>query len=1396
MSYTSEDLIKKLQDLETTDKNDLSEIINSKNFTDIITEGDLKGQSPLFWAMRILGPSYEALRNALATLPIDDLKKIVSSNAFTCFIPNGEFEGRSPLFWAMHIGDKSYYALRVALARLPEDALKKIVSSDAFKCVIPNGEFEGQSPLFWAMRTKGTFYDALINALARLPINDLQRIVSSPAFTCVIPNGEFEGQSPLFWAIAARSQSHEALRNALASLPIDVLKKIVSSNAFTSIISNGGFEGQSPLFWAITAGFQSHDALRNALTSLPIDALQRIVSSDAFTCVIPNGEFEGLSPLFWAMSKTGAFYVALINELARLPINDLQTIVSSNAFKCAIPNGKFKGQSPLFWAMRISGTSHDALRNALASLPIDDLQRIVSSDAFTCVIPNGEFEGLSPLFWAMSKTGAFYVALINELARLPINDLQTIVSSPAFTHIITEGIYKGESPLFWAMRTSGTPYDALINALAFLPIDTLEKIISSNAFKSAILETKYETQYKLSKKKILSFQKTTSLQKKYASSQIAIEALNQFLSSFMPSSQYNISVTTSSEYHVVIEAQDDFHLQFLNNICRALKLINQKAAVTTQTCHSPVKITNTFVLAELKRSTSFDFQQLPPIKEYNNVCQQILMLIRYFMGALSSSRWQWLAFNTLIRILPHSLLSLEARVINFPSGINRILTSLDLPDERIDLNLKQIEEWFERFLKKFIAFSNIGFTKDEVIKINTTIALTLEPNFKINHIDKTLALKESLRECFLSDSIKTINDEITSNIKQCQRTAFELNNQCYSIITSTFDTTKKEIFNQATFSACFDPLPHEALDSLQQEINEITTLREFQEKLADAKRGETKNSAKRVTESLEFILKIDAYSTHCLELLNRLIHDINTFHAQRISQTNNQCASISTQQQRILRKITITTEDEKTLEELNEQVIKVQGELKAIAFSFLKTQTTTLTYLKQRYDQLKKIPIGQHFKKLQEDWEALKDNAFFREIFRLPKATLSSAATAKRVQVELPKFEMPAPEGDYTQKLEALQAEHEKEMREKEQTRRNEKAQKANALELEKRQALKKPSSPPRLSPPPFAAMSMARVSVFPRSYPVVINEALSFEQGEHIKATCQSQTTNYIPYFTFLNEQLNALMAQNQIHHGPSLHLLSTYGVLLALLSLLGGVTLYKDLPEHTKGLIHLKTFASHLCHVEIVDVVEMCVLNPNPQYIPFFQKRLRLIWDTLNKAWDCATAQQYLYASQLLPLIGNYVRIEEAFSSVLNKQHLSVATFLKARKIMSPDEVIVQTKERMAMEVESRYNLKLQCLDMTPFVSLFQRLQAPKDFGALFTLSLFARELNRIHDYLFLMQHFSGELDLEKVSSINILKSAFLTPLTRFNYQEFANTLRHITELSVTEDFVDAALRMLSKS
>jgi len=1392
----------------------LNTIIEAPAFTKIIPKGELKGHSALFHILFGEGIFYDALRKRIADNSLY-LKRIITSKAFIEIISSeSEFKGNSALFQALFRNNTLSNALIDSIAKTP-DYLKTIIESRAFIEVIPQGESKGQSALSCALIGGTTHHNTLRNSIADKPVY-LKKIIESPAFTEIISEGSFKGESALFYALFGDGIFYDALKKIIADNTV-YLKKIIESPAFIEIIPQGRSKGQSALIWMLCVAKPVYDNLRNSIANTK-EFLKRIIESPAFTEIIPEGELKGKSALFYALSRDGMLYNALRNSIAETP-SCLKTIITSKAFIEIIHEGTLKGLSVLFWVLIGKSVTHDALRKKIAK-ESDYLKKIIESRTFTEIIREGKFKGQSPLFLALSIDGILSDALINSIAENTVY-LNTIIEAPAFIEIIRESESKGQSVLFWALVGKSVTHNALrkriannknylnkiIEAPAFIEIISegqingssalyyalerdnilckalrnsiadnpvyLKKVIKSQAFNNTIMfgDFKGNTLNQLVMSKKLQYceyiRKKIALlasQETYQHSLNAISRLNDGLKGYLGLSQCHIvSRFSSDECSFTIKATDIFHLNILEKLCRVLKLLTS----TQPEQRAEGFIEKTYPLAILQTPAQFNFQELPPIKEFYCFFEHTLGLIRYFCDAMYSTPWEKFAVTCRLKILPDSLLSLQAEITNFPSAIeNQILSVLDLPDEPISLTRMQIEKWFEYFLQKCMDVS-LEFEENAVLR-KTFVSLTLPPSspFKINKINRTDALKESLRECFLSPNIQSINDDIKNNLAMLQQMTLELDKKCYSTLASLLDKDKKDTFNQETLLELFAPPSHETWEPLAGEINTIINTAAFIKQESKVK-GDLLSKIKNLKQDLTYLLEVSNFSAYYAEYVNRLIQHITQFHKHCQLQTQNLCSSITTEQKRILRSVVITSEHEKNLKALNEEIVNSRQYLTSNIFSFLKDKQIHI--LQQRYEQLKKMSAQQHVKILQDNWEKIKEDSFFKDCCKTPKVVQLPVAPIKN---EAPRVNVTTqPTQDYAARLAALQAQEEREFLEEQRRIRDSKAQKADALERERRSAKQPPST---------TRVTVTSTQSYPHVYPVVINTAVTQDVHPFIHATTVAMTQPYQPYFNFLHQHLSELMAQNQTLQHNRNHLINAYGFLVALLSLLSETTLYTDsLPAHTEGLMHLKTFASHLCHAELVDVVETCVLSEAPARIPFFQGRLQLIWQTLNESWGCSMPQhQYLNASALLPLIENYTKLEKSFSSVLNKHRRKVFDFLKQQRIIREGEVLVNEEADITPAVQSEYRQKLTSTDMMlPISSFFASAMEDchANVGALFALSLFVRELDRISLYL--------KTPLR------------LIPLEKFNYHLFANNLRHPTNINASTDFVAENLRVLMK-
>ena len=157
----------------------------------------------------------------------------------------------------------------------------------------------------------------------------------------------------------------------------------------------------------------------------------------------------------------------------------------------------------------------------------------------------------------------------------------------------------------------------------------------------------------------------------------------------------------------------------------------------------------------------------------------------------------------------------------------------------------------------------------------------------------------------------------------------------------------------------------------------------------------------------------------------------------------------------------------------------------------------------------------------------------------------------------------------------------------------------------------------------------------------------------------------------------------------------INAYGFLLALLSLLGHQQIIDGI-EHETGMAHMKSLASNLAHVSIIELMESFVTDA-PQKTLAFKDRLIDFCTALLSAWE-TIPNPYLSTTDLKTLKSD--RTPDSISNLLTQEPPSITT-----RFLSINNNIKQS------------------------LALWFALPPKKEnFGTLLALSIFLRELNRI--------------------------------------------------------------------
>ena len=256
------------------------------------------------------------------------------------------------------------------------------------------------------------------------------------------------------------------------------------------------------------------------------------------------------------------------------------------------------------------------------------------------------------------------------------------------------------------------------------------------------------------------------------------------------------------------------------------------------------------------------------------------------------------------------------------------------------------------------------------------------------------------------------------------------------------------------------------------------------------------------------------------------------------------------------------------------------------------------------------------------------------------------------------------------------------------------------------------------------------------RSYPIISASRLTLEEHHTLHIDPQIITDNK-PYFTFLYGNLMA--ALSSLSNKPSTltpaHRLFTIvnfsGFLLALLSLLGEKQLV-DNDKHLNGLKQLKSRASHLCHVDIIELIEAIILD-KPDTNKLFEEKLLTFWTALLTAWPANENSSYLVLEDVNR--PQYSRKPDSLSYALDPARVSVKQFLLANRI-TPEALHTATTSIELTPVEIaqlRQSITQIKNGMTVALAPFLMAgQENKHLGIFLTLGVFLRDVARAETYL----------------------------------------------------------------
>ena len=327
--------------------------------------------------------------------------------------------------------------------------------------------------------------------------------------------------------------------------------------------------------------------------------------------------------------------------------------------------------------------------------------------------------------------------------------------------------------------------------------------------------------------------------------------------------------------------------------------------------------------------------------------------------------------------------------------------------------------------------------------------------------------------------------------------------------------------------------------------------------------------------------------------------------------------------------------------------------------------------------------------------------------------------------------------------------------------------------------------------PPSPTAFIRRMTGLSLKKYPLVLSKKL-VEGG---KTDPGSMLTLNPDYFNFLLGSLNAVLItlskginQKTTHDDPMrVDLLSGHGFLLALLSLLSKNTLLpKNTPfsaKHTHGLQQLKQITNSICHHDLPSLVEGLLFN---QVDTVEALRYRLIAQhvALQQALEHHETQSTFLSNALLAIKPAPLP-NSRLSHLLFKKRLSMEALFNRqdrRHVYYADElkpIELEAIHTMTRTIDEKKSAHF-------FTQVIPRPTELRDFGLVFSLSVFLRDFERIKHYLLLAEN-EYRYDFSTMQAQHTAAPEQIRKMTmKYNqqrshlsknepYRHFANFFRH---------------------
>ena len=280
--------------------------------------------------------------------------------------------------------------------------------------------------------------------------------------------------------------------------------------------------------------------------------------------------------------------------------------------------------------------------------------------------------------------------------------------------------------------------------------------------------------------------------------------------------------------------------------------------------------------------------------------------------------------------------------------------------------------------------------------------------------------------------------------------------------------------------------------------------------------------------------------------------------------------------------------------------------------------------------------------------------------------------------------------------------------------------------------------------------------------------------------------------YFSWLITQLNTLMKISHAENTPDQHitrLFNSYGIFIALLSLVGEVNLCSDsLEGHEDAIANyhaaqrtLKIISSNEAHKKLFIAIENIF---GKQKLAETEQEFRASYTDLQE--DCHHGAVFI--NQLTKAA---VKESDSIHNVLDNKRQSVRDFLSIFNIMSSDEPKNMTLQKYANEhdvVNHLHNAFKQRINLFTLIctTLSHTESTTQNFGVYFTLTIVMRDIKRMLNYFsffdFCQQNAGRTLDQKKLHNAIAengnymdLRVVFNTILPLDKATDFANFFRH---------------------